>query len=114
MIGVIVAPTAVTVEDRTQYATDLVLAPLLAAAPVIAQDLVNVWAAYGRFCRSRLGVGPDVMMRAWGMPLLADVELMLADYPGVRPQEEKVAEYARYCCVAWDRRFGGPEDDRGQ
>jgi hypothetical protein len=102
------------VEDRTQYATDCVLPPLAAAAGELAQELVNVWAAFGRFCRSRLGVSPEVMMRAWQMPLLADVELMLKDYASVQPQEEKIAEYAHYCCLTWDRRFGGPEDDCGQ
>jgi hypothetical protein len=71
------------VEGRAEYATDVVMAPVLAAAATIAQDLVNVWAAFGRFCRSRLDVGPDVMMRAWEMPLLADIELMLQDYPTV-------------------------------
>ena len=102
------------VEDRTQHATDVVLAPLLAATASVAQDLVNVWTAYGRFCRSRLGVPPEVMMRAWEMPLLADVELMLKDYAAVRPQPEKVAEYADCCCATWDRRFGGPEGGDGQ
>ena len=101
----------IAVEDRTQYATDLVLAPLLAAAAAIAQDLVNVWAAYGRFCRTRLGVAPEVMMRAWEMPLLADLEQMLTAYAAVQPQPEKVAEYATYCCANWDGKFGGGEED---
>ena len=99
------------VEDRAQHATDQVLLPLLAASGMVAQDLVNLWAGYGRFCRSRIGIRPDEMMRAWEMPLLEDVEQVLSDYEHVEPQPAKVAEYARYCCTAWDRRFGGPEED---
>jgi hypothetical protein len=99
------------VEDRAERHTDAALLPLVAAAGGVAQDLVNIWAAYGRFCRSRLGVSPEVMLRAWEVPLLAELEELLAECRGVGPQAGKVAEYADYCFHAWDRRFGTPEDD---
>jgi hypothetical protein len=88
------------------------------AAQEVAQDLVNTWEAFGRFCRTRVGVTPETMLRAWGFPVAGDFEETLKRYARLKPDPEKVKEYTRYICVSWDERFGRRrhegDDDGGE
>ena len=49
------------VEDRMQAMTDVVFAHLFQAAHDHAQQLAEMWEAFGRFCRTR--VGPPLRAR---------------------------------------------------
>ncbi len=99
------------VEGRAERSTALMMMTLGAAAHDVAQTLVNVWAAFGRFCGSRLGVGAGVMLDAWGMPITADLLVMLKRYETLRPEAAEADVYFGYLCRTWDRKFGRPVAD---
>ena len=80
-------------------------------ARAVAQDLLDVWTAFERFCRQWLGVGAATMLNAWQMPLLADVEQMLRRYADVKPDPAKADLYYGYLCGTWDRKFGAGGED---
>ena len=80
------------VEDRAEHASALIAVVLARAAVNVAQDLVDIWAAFERFCRSRVGVSPRTMLNAWG-PLADDFEQALACYPKLKPDPAKADEY---------------------
>ena len=67
----------------------------------------------GRFYRSRVGVTPETILRAWGFPVAGDFEETLKRYQKLKPDPEKVKQYARYISVNWDERFGRRRDDNG-
>jgi hypothetical protein len=92
------------IQKRAERFTAGGMALLLHAVGEISQTLVDMWAAYGRFCRTRLGVEPETMLRAWQFPL-AEFQETLERYEKVRPDEKKVAEYTGYITRQWDRRF---------
>ena len=64
------------------------------------------WEAFGRFCRTRVGVSPETMLRACGFPVAGDFEETLKRYGKVKPDPQKVRQYTRYISVNWDERFG--------
>ena len=99
------------VEGRAERSTELLMLTLAMSAGDTAQTLVNVWAAFGRFCESRLGVGPDVMLNAWQMPIAADFAAMLKRYEGLKPQPAVADEYFGYLCGTWDRKYGDGGED---
>jgi hypothetical protein len=70
----------------------------------VSKDLIKVWDAFGAFCRTRLGVGPETMMRAWQFPL-EELQVTLKRYDKSKPDPAKVKEYCGYICKQWDRRF---------
>ena len=98
------------VEGRAERSTELLLMTLGVAAKDTARTLVNVWSAFGRFCQSRLGVGPGVMLDAWQLPIAADFAAMLKRYGALKPEPAVVDEYYGYLCGTWDRKFGGRDD----
>jgi hypothetical protein len=81
------------VDDRAEASSGLLPAVLDRAAADVARELAVVWAAYGRFCRTRAGVPPETMLAAWGLPLARDVTAMLAHYPGVEADPAAVERY---------------------
>jgi hypothetical protein len=70
----------------------------------VAKDLVEVWAAFGHFCRTRLGVEPETMLRAWQFPF-DEFLATLKRYEKLKPDPTKVKEYCGYITKQWDRRF---------
>jgi hypothetical protein len=92
------------VEKRAEHFTACGMVALLCAAKDIAQDLVDTWAAFGRFCHGRLGVSPETMLKAWQFPLVEFKET-LDQYEKVKPNPAKVTEYFGYITKQWDRRF---------
>jgi hypothetical protein len=93
------------VERRVELFTTRNVAELLCVMEDVAKDLVNTWAALGRFCASRLGVTPETMMRAWQFPL-EEFQQTLKRYEKTRPDPAKVDEYFGYITKYWDERFG--------
>jgi hypothetical protein len=77
---------------------------ILGAINDVAKDLVDVWAAFGHFCRTRIGVEPETMLRAWKFPF-DDFLATLNRYDKVKPDPMKVTEYVGYITKQWDRRF---------
>ena len=101
------------VQARSERATADVLELFGGAAEVVAQELADTWAAFDRFCQSRIGVDGPTVFAAWQMPLADDVQGMLKLHPGVTPDPEKVRAYRRLLDLNWDRRFreGGSGGD---
>ena len=93
------------VEKRAQHFTACGKLSLMLAARDTAQDLVNTWAAFGAFCRTRVGVSPEVMLRAWQFPVAGDFEEALGRYAHLKPDPQKVKQYTRHICLNWDRWF---------
>ena len=98
------------VEDHAEHASAMIAVVLARAALDVARDLVDIWAAFDRFCRTRVGVPAKTMLNAWGGPLADDYEQAVARYPGLKPDPAKTAEHFGLICAAWDRRFGTGED----
>jgi hypothetical protein len=94
------------VQKRSEYFTACSALAITLTAQGIAQDLVNTWEALGRFCRTRVGVSPETMLRAWGFPVAGDFEEMLKRYRKLKPDPEKVQQYTKYISENWDERFG--------
>jgi hypothetical protein len=94
------------VEDRMQRTTNFVFTHLFLTARTQAQQLADTWEAFGRFCRTRVGVAPEVLRDAWGKPIAADFKDMVRRYPDVKPDEKKVNEYLGMIYRGWDRHFG--------
>jgi hypothetical protein len=92
------------VQRRSEYFTTCCALVLLGAMNDVAKDLVNTWAAFGAFCRTRLGVEPETMMRAWQFPL-EDFLQTLKLYDKTKPDPAKVKDYLGYLCKQWDRHF---------
>jgi hypothetical protein len=92
------------VERRVEHFTTSNVVELLCVMEEIAKDLVNTWVAFGAFCRTRLGVSPETMMKAWQFPLDDFLET-LRRYDKTQPDPAKVKEYLGYICKQWDRRF---------
>jgi hypothetical protein len=110
------------VEKRAEHFTACGMLSLLLAARDAAQELVNTWEAFGAFCRTRVGVSPEVMLRAWQFPVAGDFEETLKRYAHLKPDPQKVKEYTRHICINWDRWFnpgkgfdteGGIDEDGG-
>jgi hypothetical protein len=98
------------VEDRMQVTTDDTFKALLHVLHAAARDLAEVWTAYDRFCRDRLGVSAETMLAAWQFPTGGEVTAMLKRYDGhVKPDPAKVDEYYGIYCRSWDHRFGDDE-----
>jgi hypothetical protein len=92
------------VERRVEHFTTCNVVELLCVMEDVARDLVNTWAAFGAFCRTRLGVGPETMMRAWQFPV-EELEETLRRYEKTKPDPAKVKEYIGYITKQWDGRF---------
>jgi hypothetical protein len=95
------------VEDRVQGMTDSVFASLFQAAHDLATQLVNSWAAFGRFCQERLGVSPETMLHAWGFPIADDLVAMLKRYEHIQANPTAVDAFFNQICSSWDSKFGG-------
>jgi hypothetical protein len=93
------------VQKRAEHFTACGMLSLLVAAKETAQDLVNTWEAFGAFCRTRVGVEPEVMLRAWQFPVAGDFEAMLKHYSTLKPDPAKVKQYTHWICINWDRQF---------
>jgi hypothetical protein len=100
----------VAVEDRVQATTDFTFKALRHFFTAQAQQLAEVWTAYDRFCRDRLGVSAETMLAAWQFPTGGELVEMLGRYPHVKPDPAKVDEYAGIYCRAWDHKFGEKDD----
>jgi hypothetical protein len=98
------------VEDRMQARTDDTFAALLQVMHAAARDLVEVWTAYDRFCRDRLGVTAETMLAAWDFPTGDEVAAMLKRHRHVEPRQEKLEQYHGIYCRAWDTKFEGEDD----
>ena len=94
------------VTERSEHFTACSILAVTLAAKDIAQDLVNTWEALGRFCRTRVGVTPETMLRAWQFPMAGDFEETLKRYSQLKPDPQKAKEYTTYICKQWDERFG--------
>jgi hypothetical protein len=93
------------VEDQMQVTTDDTFASLLHVVHATVRDLAEVWAAYDRFCRDRLGVSAETMLAAWEFrPAVRSA--VLERYAHVQPRPAQVDEYHGIYCRAWDRKFG--------
>jgi hypothetical protein len=102
------------VEARAEQFTAGSMVALALAAKDTAQELVNTWHAFGHFCRTRVGVGPETVLQAWGFPVAGDFEQTLKRYEKLKPQKQKVKQYAGYICKYWDQCFGkGSAGDEG-
>jgi hypothetical protein len=92
------------VQRRSEYFTSCSALVILGAMNDVAKDLVDVWAAFGHFCRTRIGVEPETMLRAWQFPF-DDFLATLNRYEKTQPDPAKVKEYCGYIARQWDRRF---------
>jgi len=102
------------VQKRAEHFTACGMLSLMLAARDTAQDLVNTWEAFGAFCRTRLGVTPEVMLRAWRFPVAGEFEETLKRYAHLKPDPQNVKQYTRWICVNWDRWFNpGKGFDQG-
>ena len=90
--------TLMAVEDRMQVTTDATFDALLKVLNAAARDLAEVWTAYDRFCRDRLGVSAETMLTAWEFPTGGEVVEMLGRYSLVKPEPAKVDEYFGLYC----------------
>jgi hypothetical protein len=102
------------VEARAQRAASLLTLSLAAAERDVAKELATIWAAFGRFRRTRLGVGPVEMLVAWEFPFAAELEETLERYADVTPDPAAVDEYAGHILAHWDGKFGGGGHDGGR
>jgi hypothetical protein len=93
------------VERRVEQFTTRGVVELLCVMEDVARELVNTWAAFGAFCRTRLGVSPETMMRAWQFPL-EEFQETLKRFEKTRPDPAKVDQYFGYITKQWDERFG--------
>jgi hypothetical protein len=101
----------VAVEDRVQATTDFTFKALRQVFAAQAQQLAEVWTAYDRFCRDRLGVSAETMLAAWQFPTGDEVKAALKRYDGhVKPDPAKVDEYYGIYTRAWDHKFGEEDD----
>jgi hypothetical protein len=98
------------VEDRAERSTAEMWATISQVAIAVANDLVNAWAAFDRFCRTKLGVSANVMLAAWRFPL-AEFRSTLKLYKSVVPDEEKVEELLGGMTANWDGRYGKEAND---
>jgi hypothetical protein len=72
-----------------------------------AGELAMAWAAFGRFCRTRAGVEPRLLLSAWKLlPGADEVEGLLAQCPHDEPDPARVEDYFSRMCVLWDERVG--------
>jgi hypothetical protein len=101
------ATRMMAVEDRMQVTTDLSLLSMQRAVDGLVQELVDLWTAFDRFCRDRLGVSAGVLLAAWEFPTGGEVAEVLGGYPDVRPNPAQVDQYCGLYYAAWDRRIGG-------
>jgi hypothetical protein len=98
------------VEQRTRDATQELRDALALASRTVVKDIAAIWAALGTFTPRRLGVGPEVLYRAWS-PIVADEVLAsLALHPGVKPKKADVAEILDILEGAWTRQIGDADD----
>lgn len=92
------------VERRAEHFTACGTVLLLKAMDGVAKDMVNTWAAFDRFCRSRLGVTAETMLKAWEFPL-EEFQETLKRYEKTTPDPARVKEYFGYITKQWDERF---------
>jgi hypothetical protein len=92
------------VQRRSEHFTTCSAVVLLSAMNDISKDLVNAWSAFDRFCRIRLGVSAETMLKAWQFPF-DDFFQTLRRYEKVKPDPAKVKEYLGYIAKHWDSRF---------
>lgn len=98
------ADRAEAVETRSREQGERVVAILAEGEREAAGDLAVGWAAFGRFCRERCGVEPQVLLGAWGLGVHAEVEELLRECPHQEPATEKVEAILKMLCVLWERR----------
>jgi hypothetical protein len=96
------------IQTRADAATTFIRRELEQAAGTVAQDLLDTWEAFSRFCGQRLGVTPQTLYAAWGFPpdMAQGLTDLLGKYGHLRPQEERTAEMFASLSKAWIERFG--------
>jgi hypothetical protein len=102
-------------EERAERSTETICGMISERAQAVAQDLVNTWGAFDRFCQSRLGISAEGMLKAWEFPL-EEFRCTLKEYESVKPEEVKVEEMFCGICTHWDERYTkeGKERNHGR
>jgi hypothetical protein len=96
------------IETRADAATTFIRQELEQAAGMVAQDLLDTWEAFSRFCGQRLGVTPRTLYAAWGFPpdMVQSLLDVLARYSHLKPREEQASELTAALSKSWVERFG--------
>jgi hypothetical protein len=96
------------IETRADAATTYIRQELEQGAGMIAQDLLDSWEAFTRFCGQRLGVTPQTLYAAWGFPpdMAQSLLDVLARYGHLKPREERALELTAALSKSWVERFG--------
>jgi hypothetical protein len=99
------------IERQADKATGCVRQELAETAEAVAQDLLDSWEAFSRFCGQRLGVTPQTLYAAWGFPpdMAQSVVDLLGRYKHLNPREQKASELFTSLSKAWIERFGEPK-----
>jgi hypothetical protein len=101
-----VAPALFAVAERSQASAAAIVALLTRGARDTARELSVVWAAFGRFARSRLCVTGEALLAAGGLPAGDQIKQMITTYAPAPPDPARVAEYEALLAERWDRRLG--------
>jgi hypothetical protein len=96
------------IETQADEATAYVRQEMAETAEAVAQDLLDSWEAFSRFCRQRLGVTPQTLYAAWGFPpdMAQSLLDVLARYGHLKPREERALELTTALSRSWVERFG--------
>jgi hypothetical protein len=99
------------IEIQADEATEYVRQELAEMAKAVAQDLLDSWEAFSRFCGQRLGVTPQTLYAAWGFPpdMARSVVDLLGRHSHLKPREQKASELFTSLSKAWIERFGEPK-----
>lgn len=100
------ADRSLGVEERARQQGERVMAILVEGEREAAGQLAVGWAAFGRFCRERVGVEPQVLLGAWSLTVHEEVEDLLRECPHEEPKGEQVERFLKALGVLWDRRVG--------
>jgi hypothetical protein len=101
-----VAPSLAAVAERSKASTASIVALLTRAARDTARALAVVWAAFGRFAHSRVGVAGEALLAARGLPAGDAIKRLVGRYAPAPPDSARVAEYEALLAERWDRRLG--------
>ena len=85
---------AAAVSARSEHASQFMDLVLQRTAHDVAKMLLETWEAFGRFTRTRVGLEPSEVLKAWGFPIVDDLESVLDAYGHVKLDEAKVVEYS--------------------
>jgi hypothetical protein len=91
------------VEKHSEKSTELILRVLERTTATIAQNLADVWEAFGAFSRSRVGVSPEALLKACRYCGVDELMQMLKRYQHMKADEKEVEELSEALCGVWDR-----------